>query len=63
MWEMKMYGSLNLLIIIVMPFLGFPFSNYNAVFTIFQLDFYVFVISYPKGKMTMKIRAAILLQG
>lgn len=29
---------------------------------IFGLDIYVFVISYPKGKMTMKIRAAILLQ-
>lgn len=32
------------------------------LFRIFGLDIYVFVISYPKGKMTMKIRAAILLQ-
>lgn len=32
------------------------------IFRIFELDMYVFVISYPKGKMTMKIRAAILLQ-
>lgn len=32
------------------------------LFRIFGLDTYVFVIFYPKGKMTMKIRAAILLQ-
>lgn len=60
MWKMKMYVYLFLFIIIAMPFLFFPLLY--MLFRISELDMYVFVISYPKGKMTMKIRAAILLQ-
>lgn len=55
-----MYVYLFLFIIIAMPFLFFPLLY--MLFRISELDMYVFVISYPKGKMTMKIRAAILLQ-